>query len=470
MAALTVREKCAHLLRRFALGASVTELDYYSQGGLQACIDNLLSSDTAKEPVELSVDALTNDKGVLNMPQVVVWWSAKILMTHRPLHYKMSVFWHNHFATSGEKVKAPPLMAQHVETLEQHATGNFKDLLLGISRDPAMLIWLDNTENIKGHANENFAREVMELFTLGIGNYSETDVQEGARAFTGWSYTRTGGKSIKDRFSAEFQYKEKLHDDGEKTFLGRTGFLTGEDVLQHLCSKPKTAEYITWKIWNWFVYQNPKPEVIAPFAKKFYDSGYDIKTLLRAIMTSEEFYSPRAVGQLIKNPVDVCITTLRQLGIGEALATKVSEASDSDTNSRAKFAVAAAAVQSMKNQGMWLLFPPDVSGWKPGDSWITSATLIERIAWAGRLFGNTGKGKVTRQMTMYPLLARDTSPEGVARQLCSIFDVHYTDQKMGTLANTAAKAMGSGLTPKNANQVSFEVARLIFGSPEFQVC
>ena len=176
------------------------------------------------------------------------------------------------------------------------------------------------------------------------------------------------------------------------------------------------------------------------------------------------------MGQLIKNPVDVCITTLRQLGIGEALATKVSEASDSDTNSRAKFAVAAAAVQSMKNQGMWLLFPPDVSGWKPGDSWITSATLIERIAWAGRLFGNTGKGKVTRQMTMYPLLARDTSPEGVARQLCSIFDVHYTDQKMGTLANTAAKAMGSGLTPKNANQVSFEVARLIFGSPEFQVC
>jgi len=469
MGSLTEREKCAHLLRRFGLGASVAEMDFYAQNGLNSCIERLLESESSPEPVEMPIENAYNDKGMLNLPAVVIWWTAKMLTTHRPLHFKMSVFWHNHFATSGEKVKAAPLMVQHMTVLENNAVGNFKTLLQEISRDPAMLIWLDNTENIKGKANENFAREVMELFTIGIGNYTERDVQEGARAFTGWSFRRSAGKSIKDRFSAEFQFKDKLHDDGEKTVLGRTGFLTGGDVLDELCAKPKTAEYITRKIWNWFVYPDPKPEVIAPFAKKFYDSRYDIKTLLRAIMTSEEFYSPRSVGQLIKNPLDFCVTTIRQLGLGATMAQGIAEAAADEKGMRTQLAPAALVAQSMKNQGMWLLFPPDVSGWKPGSPWITSATMVERIAWSKKIFGNAGKGRFGRGLNVYAFLRDDPTPEGVARQMCAVFDVKYSPTKFQSLVGVAEKAMGGELTAQNASMVAGEVSRLIFGSPEFQV-
>jgi uncharacterized protein (DUF1800 family) len=298
--ALSEREKCAHLLRRFGLGASEAELDYFLQNGLTGAIEELLNP-TGVSP-DFPIDAVKNDKGAVNVPNSAVWYGAKILISRQPLVEKMTLFWHNHFATSGEKVNSAFIMAQQNEILRANATGNFKELLLQASKDPAMLIWLDGQDNIKGRANENFAREVMELFTLGVGHYSESDIQEAARAFTGWSFIRNGRSSNKG--TAEFVFKPKLHDTGKKTVLGKTGSLTGDDVIDLLCAMPRTAEFITEKLWNWFVYANPTKQTLAPFVSAFYNSKLDIKTLLRAIMTSDEFYSDRCVRKLVKNPAD----------------------------------------------------------------------------------------------------------------------------------------------------------------------
>jgi uncharacterized protein (DUF1800 family) len=462
--ALSDRGKCAHLLRRFGLGASEAEIDFYMQGGLNGAIEALLNP-TGTSP-ELDIDDVKNDKGIVNIKFAPVWYGAKILMTRQPLVEKMTLFWHNHFATSGDKVTSAFDMANQNEILRANCLGSFRDLLLNVSKDPAMLIWLDGQDNVKGKPNENFAREIMELFTLGVGNYTERDIQEAARAFTGWGFSRKRKKEKKN--GAEFVFSPKLHDETNKTVLGRSGNLGGEDVIDHLCSLPRTAEFITEKIWNWFVYANPAPATLKPFVKGFYDSNLDLKTLLRQIMTSDEFYSERAVRKLIKNPVDFCVSTVRALGLGENLSSQLPDLKAEERTGYLRLPVANGIVGAMKNQGLWLMFPPDVSGWKPGEAWITSATMVERIQWANRLMGTSNKGAISKY-PMFNLLASDPSPFGVAKKLCSIFDAPITGAKLVKLSEAAEKAMGTGgLTQKNANAVAASVTRLIFGSPEFQ--
>jgi uncharacterized protein (DUF1800 family) len=465
---LSEREKGAHLLRRFGLGASESELNYYMQGGLKSAINMLLNCENIPEAYEFAWEIVETDKGQIKPAQAVVGYASRIMMTRRPFLEKMTLFWHNHFATSAEKVTNGPLMIQQNEILRRNALGNFKTLLLEVSKDPAMLIWLDGQDNIKGRANENFAREVMELFTLGVGNYSEKDVQEAARAFTGWSFVRSRGKA--EKANAEFMYKPILHDDGPKTFMGKSGNLTGEQVIDILCSNPQLATFVTTKIWNWFVYPNPDPAVIKPFADDFIRSGLDIKTLVRAIVESDEFYSARAYRKLIKNPLDFCLSTTRAMGIGESMASKLAPTATDEKASRARIAPAAGVSSAMKSQGMWLFYPPDVSGWKPGEPWITSATMVERISWANKLMGITQKGGIARY-PIYTILAGDPTPMGIAQKLASMYDAPLSAAKLQTLALAASQSLnGEALTQRNANTVAADVLRLVFGSPEFQFC
>lgn len=465
--ALTEREKIAHLLRRFGLGASEAELNYYSQGGLKGAIDKLLNCETTPEAYEFSWEVVEDQKGQIKPQQAVVGWAARMLMTRRPLLEKMTLFWHNHFATSAEKVTNAPLMIQQNEILRRNALGNFKTLLSEVSKDPAMLIWLDGQDNIKGRANENFAREVMELFTLGVGHYTEKDIQEAARAFTGWSFVRNGRNAQKA--PASYMFKPVLHDDGVKTVFGKTGNLTGEDVIDLLCSNRRTAEFITGKVWNWFVYPDVDPATLKPFVDDFWRSGLDIKTLIRAIVESNEFYSDRAYRKLIKSPLDFCMATARAMGIGENMATALAPTGTDEKASRARIAPAAGISSAMKSQGMWLLYPPDVSGWKPGEAWITSATMVERINWANKVMG-TARGGIARY-PIYSILAGDPTPMGIATKLASMYDASFSPVKLQKLAEAATVSLnGAELTQKNANQVAGDVLRLIFGSPEFQFC
>lgn len=488
MALRTDREKCAHLLRRFALGASESEIDYFLKDGLSGAYDKLLDYEKVDENFEFPLEAMQNNNGQVNMPAVQLWWVLRLLITRRPLQEKMTLFWHDHFATSAAKVQGPPLMYGQNELLRKNATGKFQTLLLEVSKDPAMLFWLDNQYNVRGKPNENFAREIMELFTLGIGNYTEKDIQEAARAFTGWTIGRANQRRRPNdqqappqqvRRNAEFVFRPVLHDAGPKTILGNTGNFAGEDVVGILVGNPQTSKYLTTKIWEWFAYPDPEPALVDRLAAKFRDSGLDIKVLLRAVMESSEFYSEKAERAIFKNPVDYVVSTVRQLGVGESLAARLK---GQETLPRGQIGPAIAVQQTLKAMGMELLFPPDVAGWDGGQAWISSATMVERIQWADRLFGVAGQtdrpggggggGRGQRVQIRFPawsILSGDPTPEGAVKTLESIFDAPLGNPQKPQLLEAAQKASGGRVTPANANQTAAAVTRLIFGSPQFQM-
>ena len=470
------RDKCAHLLRRFGLGASEAELDYYMRDGLNGAIDRLLDYKSTDEGFEFDLDLLQNNKGQVRMPQVVQWWTTRLLTTRRPLQEKMTLFWHDHFATCASKVQGPFVMRDQNEILRSNATGSFRTMLSQVSKDPAMIFWLDNQENVKGHANENFAREVMELFTLGIGHYTEKDVQEGARAFTGWGLSlKPGANKIR---RAEFRLLPSKHDTGVKQFLGQQANLDGDDVLNVLCDMPRTAEYITWKIWDWFVYNKPEMETIAPFARRFQASGLDIGALLKDIMKSSDFYSAKATRTMVKNPVDFCVTTMRQMGLGATMAASLKGVTDQSNLPRTALLPAGIAASTMKSMGMWLLYPPDVAGWDNGQAWITSATMVERIAWGDKIFGQAAAGQIKNgakagltvnlRYPSYELFAEDPTPQGAVKKLASLFDAPLKPERIPILVQAATKASEGTITRENANRTAGAVTRLIFATPEFQ--
>jgi uncharacterized protein (DUF1800 family) len=491
MKPLSERQKIAHLLRRFGLGASEAELEFYGKGGLAGAIDKLLNFDSVNEDFVYEIDNLMLEVNTkvgkvknLNPRGTQVWWYTRLLTTQRPLEQKMTVFWHNHFATSAAKVESGEAMYKHLETLRTHAFGRFEDLLLAISHDPAMLYWLDNGDNEKGKPNENFAREVMELFTLGIGNYTEMDIQEAARAFTGWRYgvRRPNGRIVPTkqvpRKDSEFVFEPSRHDTDIKTVLGNTGQFNGEDICGILVGKPRTAEFLTRKIWEWFVYENPSDAVIKPLADKWHRNGMVIKDLLADIMRSPEFYSERSYRKLVKNPIDFAIAPARQLGIGQILRKSTETIPEGQPKNRA-LGPSQATLLATKSMGMELVYPPDVSGWRTGPGWISSATMLERIKWADMLLNGgpvavNPNGKRVARTNAYPaagLFDDISEPLEAAKKIVSVFDAEIPDSKLRQLAAAAsAAAEGRPVTPQNANLVADSVARLLFGSPEFQFC
>jgi len=470
MALTTDREKTAHLLRRFGLGASESELDYYAKDGFQSAIDKLLAYEKVDEGYGIPVErfAIGQNQQVV-MPSIMLWWNLRLMATRRPLQEKMTLFWHDHFATSAAKVLQPPLMLQQNEVLRRNATGNFRTLLLEASQDPAMLFWLDNQFNVRGKPNENFAREIMELFTLGIGHYSEKDIQEAARAFTGWTIRRRARGQ-----PPLFAFVENLHDAGSKTFMGKTGNFRGEDIVNMLCENPQTARYVTEKVLKWFVEPTPDPRAIERYSRVFIDSGLEIKSLLREIMRGPEFVSAKAERSIYKNPVDFVIPTIRQLGLGPSL---VGPLMSSETPiGRGQVVVVNVAMNACQKMGMQLLYPPDVDGWPSGPNWVTSATMVSRMQWGEVLLGGAPlrlqqrNQEVRLQTPVYYLFEKDPSPAGVVTVLASVFDVPVSPGRKQVLVDAAKKASGGKITGENANVTASAVCKLLFGLPEFQFC
>jgi uncharacterized protein (DUF1800 family) len=309
------------------------------------------------------------------------WWFTEMLATASPLNERMTLFWHNHFVSSVRKVRSPQLMYRQNVLLRQHAFGNFGEMLRAVARDPAMVVYLDSASNRKGQPNENFAREVMELFTLGEGNYSENDIKEAARAFTGWSINTDTG---------EFMFRRLLHDDGTKTVLGRTGNLDGDAVLELLLAQPQTAEFIVAKLRREFISLQPDPAEVRRIARLFRGSGYDIRTALRALLVSDAFYARHNRAALIKSPLEIVIGTLRQFQF--------------TTGDVMPFVV------TTNQLGQALFAPPNVKGWAGGEAWINSTTLLARKTFLERLF---------RTEELRPMLAAAMSggnPMATARQ------------------------------------------------------
>jgi uncharacterized protein (DUF1800 family) len=461
MALRTDSQKCAHLLRRFGLGASEAEMAFYLQdGGLEGAIEKLINYDKVDEGFDLKPIDFANKKGKVQIQGLISWWTTRLLVTRRPLQEKMVLFWHNHFATSAEKVKQPGMMYVQNELFRRNATGNFQTLLMEASKDPAMVLWLDNRENVVGKPNENFAREVMELFTLGIGNYTEHDIQQSARAFTGYSYRK--GQEIDGLPTADFMFRPRLHDEGEKEFFGQRGNFSGDDILTMLAAKPRTAEYIAWKMWRFFAYDKPSPALTKRLGAEFAASGLDIKTLLRAIMHSPEFYSAQAERTLYKNPCDFVIATSRALGLGDLFVQQFK------TSGQMPVAQLGTIAAGMNRMGMRLFFPPDVAGWRGGADWISTGTMVERISWADILFGSGRSAKGNINVDVSGLFMQDPTPEGVTHKLVTLLDAPLPGRKMSAVAEAARKEAGVSLDERNANAVAASASRLIFASPEYQ--
>ena len=278
----------------------------------------------------------------------------QMVFSEDQLREKMAFFWHGHFAT---RTNNAAFNLQLLNTIREKALGNFGDLLIAVSQSPAMLQFLNNQQNKKDHPNENFAREVMELFTLGRGNYSEKDVQEAARAFTGWSFLPDG----------TFFERPKLHDFGSKTFLGKTGNFNGKEVLKIILAQKTTAKFITTKIYRFFVNEKLNTEIIEDLSNQFYASNYNIKELLQNIFSSDWFFREENIGTKIKSPIEL------MAGMRRILPMEIQNPEN--------------LIAYQKLLGQMLLYPPNVAGWPSGKSWIDSSTLMLRLQmpqiWSG---------------------------------------------------------------------------------------
>ncbi|HEY9713716.1 MAG TPA: DUF1800 domain-containing protein [Chroococcales cyanobacterium] len=341
----------AHLLRRAGFGASADEMTYYRSLGYRSAVEALLNPERVdNSELEAMLDKEMFD--FTNRTDLRRWWIYRMAFSKRPLEEKMTLFWHGHFATSVAKVGNAYLMYDQNELFRRQGLGRFGDLLLAVSKDPAMIDWLDSKDNTKAKPNENYAREVMELFTLGIGNYSEQDVKEAARAFTGWAAPKG------------FYFNRKQHDAGSKTVLGLTGNLNGDDVCAHLAKLEPTAMRLSRKLVAFFCMDNPPDDMVAEVAEAYQRNDQQIKPMLRTIFLHDKFKSEEAYHCKIKSPAELVIGTIKALNVQKI---------DGDLPN------------VMARMGQNLFEPPSVKGWDGGLNWIATDTMMERFNFASRI-------------------------------------------------------------------------------------
>lgn len=365
--------KVKHLYNRAGFGISYPDLQKLSRKNIDKVVDGLLKKSKNDDNITLVNDVeskrqllaqaglyskkdLTDEEkkmrqDIVRMQNEVsrdlnIGWVSKMINTDAPLKEKMTLFWHGHFACRSNN----PYFAQQLNNIQrENGLGSFKTLLVEVSKSPAMLQYLNNQQNRKGRPNENFARELMELFTLGRGNYSEQDIKESARSFTGWQYDKDGG----------FIFRPNLHDDGTKTFFGKIGNFQGENIIDIILEKPETSQFIARKVYKFFVNDNPNEEHVKELATHFYNSKYDISELMKKMFTSDWFYAPENVGTKIKSPAEFLVGLSREFYV---------------TYNKPQV-----LIQLQSSLGQYLFNPPNVAGWPGGQSWIDSSSLMLRM-------------------------------------------------------------------------------------------
>lgn len=350
-----------HLYARVGFGLSVANLKQIKGTTVKHAVESLFQSSAIATPLKViptnisyqqaaKTDSLSKKMFMQQQRQLErdlnIAWVTQMSATDAQLREKMTLFWHNHFACRTQNA----FYAQQLNNIHRiHALGNFKTLLIEVSKSPAMLQFLNNQQNKKDHPNENFARELMELFTIGRGSYTEQDVKESARAFTGWGFNNDG----------EFIERRVFHDDGQKMFLGKSGALTGEDIINTLLEKKETARFLSTKLYKYLVNEVPDAANTSAMANVFYSSGYDISKLLNFVFNADWFYFAKNTGNLIKSPVDLIVGLNRQFYI---------DYKNPDV-----------LIQFERALGQVLFYPPNVAGWPGGKSWIDSSSLMFRL-------------------------------------------------------------------------------------------
>ena len=405
----------AHLMRRAGFGATRDELEAYVAKGYETTVEELLYPEKAPPALEDEdlVGRYHAGQYSLHYPlSAQAYWMHRMIHTRRPLEEKMSLFWHGVFATAFTKVYHPKQVLRQIDMFRRYGFGSFRTLLLEVSKDPAMIFWLDNKDNHMGGYNENFGRELLELFSMGVGNYTEQDVYEASRAFTGWTMRNADLHSARTaeqvpepygRLDWQFEYRDEDHDDTEKTFLGHTGKLNGDDIIDIICRQPATARFIARHLYNYFVADEPQvpawqtvppldPEAIEILTNAFVANQYDIRSVLRVMFNSAFFKN--AVAGRVKSPAELVAGTMRLVGTNPLPET-------SDIN----LSVAVA------DMGQGLLDPPSVEGWHTGTEWLTTGSLVARINFASHQFADADKPGVRAIIDRVRALPQPLSPD-----------------------------------------------------------
>ncbi|MEK6234954.1 MAG: DUF1800 domain-containing protein [Planctomycetales bacterium] len=426
------RRAAAHLARRAGFGATWSELEDSVRRGPRESVQRLFSPSPETAAFETEMDRLARTVlGGGDPAQLSAWWFYRILKTPRQLVEKTVLFWHGHFATSAAKVESAALVYRQHQLLRKHAWGRFEDMVQGISRDPAMLIWLDSTTNRKTHPNENYARELMELFCLGVGAYTEKDIQEIARTFTGWEVRRD-----------KFYFTSYRHDRKPKTFLGRTGDFGGEDAVRIVLAQPAAPRFIARKLIHFFMFDEPSvpDSLLDPLAAQLRENDFRIQPVLETILGSNLFFSEHSVARKVRSPVELATGLLRSLE-GTFNTHRLAE--------------------STRELGQGLFYPPNVKGWDGGRTWINSSTLLGRANLARQLAlgdeANYGEGGLDGVVEKHGV----AQPERLVDWLSELL--------LAAPLPKDARSRLVRLADSNAGSRAGEIVQAISLTPEFQL-
>lgn len=470
------RAKATHLLNRAGFGGRPDELDRVVRLGMDVAVDELIDYNRFPEtfpppdftslravwesyfrlvqmraPGRERFDAIVIAQRADNqkLQEIRQWWVTRMIQTPRSLQEKMVLFWHGLLVSGKPDIPQSEFLFIQNELFRRNPLGNFKEMIVAISKDPAMLRYLDNNSNRKGRPNENYARELLELFTMGIGNYTEKDIKEAARAFTGWTYR-----------NYEFYFDARQHDDGPKTFLGRTGNLDGGDIISIIFEQPATARWLPRKLFESFAYLRPEESLVEELADLFRRSHFDVAPVVRAILTSSAFYSPKAMRTQVKSPAQLVIGTARLMDIDAGQVVNL--------------------IRAMDLMGHALFFPPNVGGWPRGESWISTSTVLMRYNFSGLLLTGGMPGVARRPAARPPLPAgaprildgAATAGEVVTRLNNALVAGSLSEERRGALIKAlGASAAQAPFVPSGAAAEAKlrSALHLLMSSPEYQL-
>ena len=464
-------ELMAHLLRRAGFGATRDELESYLEKGYEATVEELLNPvDTQVMPYDLIRRYHVDHAEARLQDSVGATWMYRLVTTNAPLEEKITLFWHGLFATSDRKNFQAKTQESQLDMFRRRGLGSFRTLLVELSRDPSMLFYLDNNDNHKGAINENFGRELLELFSMGVGNYTEDDIKGASRAFTGWTLEnaaymalRTNKASIwpYSKIAWQFHYDPDDHDDGEKTFLGETGNFNGEDIVDIIVKQPATARFVCKRLYQFFVSEkvgDSGEELIDTLGETYFDSEYEIAAVLRTLFNSGHFKSDEVRFAQVKSPAELVIGTLR---LCEALRWPSLEV-------RAATLVAG-------YMGQKLLDPPSVEGWHEGEEWINSGALVERVNFASKYLADIEQPGV--RAIIDRLAAMDSgvlTPEQLVDGCLDLVGPITVDEEtrsvlIASVAERGNVDLSAGDDGNGARPRVGEVLRLIASSREYQL-
>jgi uncharacterized protein (DUF1800 family) len=460
-------------MRRAGFGASRDELESRAKKGYEATVEELIDPDAHGVP-KVDIFKLYRYHPMTEVPpnpsSAQMNLIFQFIRTQRPLEEKMMLFWHMLFATGNSKVDSPPDMIKQMEILRSKGLGNYKELLLEISKNPAMLFWLDNNQNHRTAPNENWGRELLELFSMGQGHYSEDDVKMAARAFTGWTMKPKLPRSPYMRGTWEFEYHAEDHDDGPKTFLGRSGNFNGEDIIDIIAEEPATARFIARHLYNFFVEDDVQvpswldvpaknPGAVDAIAKTLKDSDFDIKSTLRFLFNADFFKDEKVWFAKVKNPVELVVGVSRLVG---------------EYQERTKPGLVQTAIEP-GYQGQEIVNPPSVEGWHYGSEWIDTGSLVRRVNYAAAKLGDTsypGVRSIIDKLSIKPSMKAEELLDGCL-ELLGVIRLESGTRKQLIEHVEAAGPLKRGSTDSErrafATRVS-ELLQLIGSTREYQFC